>query len=313
MRRIRGRSVTVGEVNSWVDAIFDCIGSTSGRWSFFDFDTDSPTVFTRIQCHYSTLYMGSLSSFQLSFSHLPGYYPQLNYSDAIVPFSPRVWFQSRALRITELSLFCVPLLWDGDVVFDRLERVEISDVTGLVPVPQHFLPALFIVATHLRYLCLGVIHAFTLPASHRLFSLSLEEFSRTVLSWEIFSLRSMHPTSESSLCAKFMASCTVYWLALICFSALPVSVSTATLVTIPTLAPIFPCSIPLVQCLNFIRWIWRIRILVFLLPIASGHITARDLAKSVWCMASSVSTFPRWILAWSLLSSTSWPSLCHLM
>lgn len=88
--------------------------------------------------------------------------------------SPSAWFTNQSLALTELSLFCVPLLLNGGVAFNRLSRLELSEFPSDAPLHDNFIPALFSIASGLRHIRLGVIASFRLSPSKPIRSLSLQ-------------------------------------------------------------------------------------------------------------------------------------------
>ncbi|KAJ7869845.1 hypothetical protein B0H13DRAFT_1050059 [Mycena leptocephala] len=171
---LHGRRAGADDISSWIDELFTVVGPVSDRWRSFDFETDHRHVFSCVQSHCRELSMPAISVLRLSYTYLSGYY--FYFPEQPRPPDPLVgdvWFRSRDIELTELALDSVPLSWSGDIVFDRLERVEFSDADGLSPFMPQLLQALFDVATGLMQLRLGLITAFDPPKSYRLYSSGL--------------------------------------------------------------------------------------------------------------------------------------------
>ncbi|KAJ6536064.1 hypothetical protein B0H19DRAFT_1382878, partial [Mycena capillaripes] len=173
VRQFLGHPLTPFNAISWVNTIFDRIGPTSPRWKSFCLDTEYPFVFNQFRIRCSDIQALSLDLFDISYTYLPGFAADIDFESGLLPFQPASWFGSSLTRLTHLSLSCVPLLWDADCWFERLEVVDLADFSCPDGIMVHVLPRRFALATRLRSLRLGAIVPFGLPSHFLLSSPSL--------------------------------------------------------------------------------------------------------------------------------------------
>ncbi|KAJ7672312.1 hypothetical protein DFH06DRAFT_1124218 [Mycena polygramma] len=172
-RDLSGRLAGEEAVNKWVDDRFRRLSPISLRWRSFKLDTESPLVFNRIRVHCGALKAYFLTSFDVSYTYLPGHSLEVAPSARLLPFDSVPWFRTVLPSLTRLVVFCVPFLWDNDLLYEGLEVVDLSYSHCPITLPIDVLPRLFTLATRLRSLRLGVIAPFDFPADYILFSQSL--------------------------------------------------------------------------------------------------------------------------------------------
>ncbi|KAJ7631401.1 hypothetical protein DFH06DRAFT_1140642 [Mycena polygramma] len=173
VRRLAGLPATPVNIDSWVDSVFDELVPLASRWKSFELDTENPIIFTRIRHHCVDLAAFSLARFDLSYTYLPGYSVLPYPADDRLPFRPSSWFQSVLPSLVHLSVYCVPLLLNNDLLFEGLEFVDLACYDCPASIPIDLLPRLFAVATRLRSLRLGTLSPFSLPEHYVLCSQSL--------------------------------------------------------------------------------------------------------------------------------------------
>ncbi|KAJ7114862.1 hypothetical protein C8R44DRAFT_740220 [Mycena epipterygia] len=152
MDSTRSTSLDIVEL---VDTIFSHISHTSARWISFALTTENPLAFLRVQHHCKSIVAPALSSFGISYVHLPGYsvYPD---DDPIydAPFHCGPWFSHGLPRLTDMRVFCIPMAWAPPALFSKLECLDIFTQPSI---DLAFLHQLFTCAIRLHTLRLGAI------------------------------------------------------------------------------------------------------------------------------------------------------------
>ncbi|KAJ7677843.1 hypothetical protein DFH06DRAFT_1316638 [Mycena polygramma] len=174
VRRLDGLPATPDNIVAWVDNVFKRLVPLSSRWSSFKLDTENPVIFSRVRHHCVNLEAFSLAELDLSYTHLPGYYLLVDSQASQLPFQPRSWFKSVLPCLVRLSVYCVPLHMENDLMFEGLQVVDLACYDCPASIPVDVLPRLFAVATRLRSLRLGTLSPFSLPDHYVLHSSSLK-------------------------------------------------------------------------------------------------------------------------------------------
>ena len=83
-----GIPATSRMVNWWVDTVVSRIDPTSSQWMSIELNTDSAVIFDCMQFHCKSLLVDLLTSLNIAYTHLPGYFFPVHNLDSILPFRP---------------------------------------------------------------------------------------------------------------------------------------------------------------------------------------------------------------------------------